>query len=443
MRVRVTDGAGSVVSEVAADSPAVSRADVATTALAVALVVASTVVGLAVGVQAPAPPLYALWHPHVGPGTSPAVGVAVVVVAYGIRLASSLPWRRLLAAAYAMSAAWTVSLALVDGWREGVATRLTSDSEYLSALPVAGDIPTMIRTYTSRIIDFQPDSWNIQAAGHPPGALLVFAALDRIGLGGGVPAALLCIAVGCIAAVAVPSALRSLGDETAARAAVPFVVLFPGAVWVGVSADGFFLGVTSVAVACLAAGVRRPWLAALSGVLFGFAAFLSYGMILMGFMALAVAVAARRFLALLWTEVGAAAVVASFAVAGFWWYDGYAALYIRYYQGIASQRPYWYWVWANLATLALSSGPAGWVAARRAAVGRSGPAALVCIGALAAIVVADLSGLSKAEVERIWLPFAVWLPAAAVFLPRPARPLWLAVQALTALAVNHLLHTVW
>ena len=27
----------------------------------------------------------------------------------------------------------------------------------------------------------------------------------------------------------------------------------------------------------------------------------------------------------------------------------------------------------------------------------------------AAILIADLSGLSKAEVERIWLPFAVWL----------------------------------
>jgi hypothetical protein len=421
----------------------VSRPDVVVVVLTIAVVAAAAVVGLKVGVQASTPPLYALWRPHIGPGTLPALAVAVAVVLYGIRLASTLRWRPLMGAAYATAFAWTVSLALVDGWREGVATRLTSDSEYLSALPVAGDIPTMIRTYASRIVDFQPDSWNTQAAGHPPGALLVFAALDRIGLGGGVPAAVLCIAVGCMAAVAVPSALRSLGDEAAARAAIPFVVLFPGAIWVGVSADGLFLGVTSVAVACLAAGVRRPWLAVLSGVLFGFGIFLSYGMVLMGFVAVAVAVAARRLVPLLWTALGAAAVAASFAAAGFWWYDGYAALRIRYYQGIASQRPYWYWVWANLGALAASSGPAGWVAARRAVVARSGPAALLCIGALAAIVVADLSGLSKAEVERIWLPFAVWLPAAAVFLPPPARPLWLALQAATALAINHLFHTVW
>jgi hypothetical protein len=411
--------------------------------LTVAVVAAAAVVGLKVGVQASTPPLYALWRPHIGPFSLAAVAVAVAVVLYGVRLALTLPWPSLFAAAYATSFAWTFSLALVDGWREGIATRLTSEAEYLSALPKAGDIPTMIRTYADRIVDFQPDSWNTQAAGHPPGALLVFAVLDRIGLSGGVPAALLCIAVGCVAAVAVPWTIRSLGDEAAARAAVPFVVLFPGAVWVGVSADGLLLGVTSLAVALLAAGVRRPWLALLSGVLFGFGIFLSYGLVLMGFLAIAVAVAARRFVPLMWTALGGAAVAAAFAAAGFWWYDGYAAIRIRYYQGIASQRPYWYWVWANLGALAASAGLAGFVSARRAVVARSGPAALLCFGALAAIAVADLSGLSKAEVERIWLPFAIWLPAAAVFLPRPARPFWLAVQAATALALNHLFHTVW
>jgi methylthioxylose transferase len=421
----------------------VSYADLMVVALIVAVVAAAAAVGLAVGVQAATPPLYALWRPHIGPGTLPAAAIAVLVIAYGIRLAATLPWRRLLLSAYAVSVLWTLSLALIDGWREGIATRLTTDAEYLSALPAAGDIPTMIRTYAARIADFQPDSWNTQAAGHPPGALLVFAVLDRIGLPGGVPAAFLCILAGCVAAVAAPWTLRSLGDEAAARAAVPFVVLFPGAVWVGVSADGLFLGVTSLAVACLAAGVRRAWLAVLSGVLFGFAAFLSYGMVLMGFLAVAVAVAARRFVPLVWAALGGAAVVGAFAAAGFWWFEGYFAVHSRYYQGIASQRPYWYWVWANLGALAISAGPAGFVAARRAVVARSSPAALLCIGALAAIVVADLSGLSKAEVERIWLPFAIWLPAAAVFLPRRARTLWLGVQVATALVVNHLFHTVW
>ena len=38
---------------------------------------------------------------------------------------------------------------------------------------------------------------------------------------------------------------------------------------------------------------------------------------------------------------------------------------------------------------------------------------LVVLGALVAIVFADLSMLSKAETERIWLPFTIWLTAAA------------------------------
>jgi uncharacterized protein YPO0396 len=44
-------------------------------------------------------------------------------------------------------------------------------------------------------------------------------------------------------------------------------------------------------------------------------------------------------------------------------------------------------------------------------------------------------------VERIWLPFAVWLVVPCALLPRPRA--WLAAQAVLALAVNHLLLTVW
>ncbi len=57
------------------------------------------------------------------------------------------------------------------------------------------------------------------------------------------------------------------------------------------------------------------------------------------------------------------------------------------------------------------------------------------------MLVADLSGMSKAEVERIWLPFAVWTCLACAELPHPRR--WLAAQAALALLVNHLLLTVW
>jgi hypothetical protein len=68
---------------------------------------------------------------------------------------------------------------------------------------------------------------------------------------------------------------------------------------------------------------------------------------------------------------------------------------------------------------------------------------LLAGSAALAIAAADLSGYSKAEVERIWLPFAVWLLAGAGLLPTGNRRAWLAAQAVVALLVNHLLLTVW
>ena len=374
--------------------------------------------------------------------------LAAAVIWHGPALAARLRWRRLLGVAYVAAVAWTVALALVDGWARGFAGRLTTPHEYLAEVPGVTDVPATLSGFTARILDFQPDSWTTHVAGHPPGALLVFVGLDRIGLGGGGWAALVCVLVGASVAVSVPVTVRLLGNEAAARAAVPFLVLFPGAVWMGVSADGLFAGVTAAGIAVLAAsttrlGIAGKGLAALAGLVLGFGCYLSYGLVLMALPALAVLVAARRLAPLLWAAAGVATVVAAFTFAGFWWLDGYHTLVDRYYQGIASDRPYRYWVWANLACLTLSAGPAMAPVLRRLAVSRF-PGHLVLPGAAAvAIVVADLSGMSKAEVERIWLPFAVWLPAAAALLPAGTRRGWLAVQALTAVAVNHLLLTVW
>jgi hypothetical protein len=274
----------------------------------------------------------------------------------------------------------------------------------------------------------------------------VFVWLDRIGLGGGGPAAIACVLVGALTAVAVPETVRLLGDETAARAAVPFAVLFPGAVWIGVSADGLFAGVTATAVALIARGLTRraPLSALLGGALLAFGAYLSYGLVLLAPLVFVAAVAARRIGPLGWSAAGSAAVVIAFTAAGFNWLDGYHLVVRRYYQGIASYRPYLYWVWADLAILAVSAGPAAAAILRRAAVTDGFPARrLLPLAAAVGILAADLSGYSKAEVERIWLPFAVWFVAGAGLLPAPARRGWLAAQAATALLINHLLFTVW
>jgi hypothetical protein len=427
------------------------RADVWTGAAALGLFATASVVGALLylagrPVLASAAPLFAHWRPHVGPGTPLALAIAGLVVWRGPEFAARLSWRRLLGVSYLAATGWILALALVDGWQRGLAGRLTTHHEYLHEVPGVTDIPTMLRTFTTRILDFQPDSWATHVSAHPPGALLVFVGLDRIGLGGGGWAALACVLAGALIAVAVPQTVRLLADEAAARATVPFVVLFPGAVWIGASADGLFAGVTTTGVALVAAGlVRRAAVPALlGGLVLGAGVFLSYGLVLLGPVVIAAAVAARRWRPLLYAAVGATVVLAAFTLAGFWWLDGYHLLVERYYQGIAADRPYAYWVWANVAILAVSAGPAAFAIVRRALPGRSLAATrLLPLAAATAVLAADLSGLSKAEVERIWLPFAVWLTAGAALLPGRDRRGWLAVQAAVALLTNHLLLTTW
>jgi methylthioxylose transferase len=411
-------------------------------------------------IWAPAAPLFGVWLPHVGPGSVFAVVIAFVVIVRGPMVAGWLPLRRLLLVGYLTSVAWTFSLAMIDGWSRGFADRLTNPNEYLHEVPGITDIPAMLRGFSARILDFRPNSWTTHVAGHPPGATLVFVWLDRIGLSGGAWAAVVCVLVGCLVTVAVPVTLVALGRRDAARVSLPFAVLFPGAVWVGVSADGLFAGLTASGVALLAVATRwfraKHWCAVpgslLAGAIIGFGAFLSYGLVLMALIAFVVtllggAVARALPIALL----GALAVAGAFAAGGFWWPEGYHLVVERYYQGIASERPYSYWVWANLASLVLSAGPALIVGARRAvaepfltrAWRRCEPAVLLALAAAVVILLADLSGLSKAETERIWLPFTVWLLPAASLLPPGSRRGWLTVQAVTALAVNHLVLTFW
>jgi hypothetical protein len=55
-----------------------------------------------------------------------AVVVAMLVVAHRPAVAQRLAWRPLLALGWAAAVVWTLALALVDGWRDGVVARLTA-----------------------------------------------------------------------------------------------------------------------------------------------------------------------------------------------------------------------------------------------------------------------------------------------------------------------------
>jgi hypothetical protein len=435
-----------------------TRADLVAVALALALVAAATLVitwghWYSVGrLFAWAPPLFGHFVPHIGPGTPVVLVIAILVVARGPELAARLRWRRLCLLGYGVAVAWTFGLAMINGWQRGLAGQFTSSDQYLRDVPRITDIGAMLHQFTSHILNGQPGHWITQVSGHPPGALLVFVWLNRIGLGGGGWAGITCVLVGGLAAIAVPATVRAVADEATARTVLPFTVLFPGAINLGISADGLFAGVTSVGVLLVALSARRGLagvlLALAGGVVLGFGMFLSYGLVLIAPIALVVCVLRRNWRGLVLAAVGAGLVVATFAVAGFWWLDGYNLVTQRYFQDLGRSRPYNYWVWANLAALTLAVGPVLAPALRRAAVDpvrsrRLRPLAGLVLAAALAVTVADKSGLSKAEVERIWLPFGVWLVSGAALLPVMSRRWWLSGQAVTALAVGHLVLTSW
>ena len=436
------------------------------------------------------PPLLASWHPHLGPGTPGALAVAVAVVAHGPALAARLPWRALVPAAWLAGMAWAWSLALVDGWRRGVADRLATRYEYLQAVDRFHDVGSALRDFTRHILLDSPHPWPAHVAGHPPGAVLTFVWLDHLGLGGGGWAAVWVLTVGGSAAGAALVALRALADEATARRAAPFLVLAPAAVWAGVSADGYFTAVAAWSLALLACAARRhrtgeggraarkaAALACAAGLLLGVAGALSYGLVLLALPVAGILLLAGTARPLPWLLAGTAVVPLALTLAGFPWWEAYQLLLVRYDQGVGGERPYGYWVWANLACTALVVGLATVTGLRRAlaavpgAVGRlvtahrrsrpgtgtpGAPApsrtlpgsaadrlAVLLLVALLTVLAADLSGMSKAETERIWLPFTLWLLPATALLPPATHRSWLAAQAVVALLVNHLLLTGW
>jgi hypothetical protein len=142
----------------------------------------------------------------------------------------------------------------------------------------------------------------------------------------------------------------------------------------------------------------------------------------------------------------AVAVVLAFAAAGFSLWDAYPVLRDRYYDGVARDRPQSYWWYGDLAVLVVSAGPllvSGLSVAATASY-RAARVPLLIVGATVVVVAAaDASAMSKAEVERIWLPFVPWLTVSFALLPERWRRCGLGLQVAAALVVQHLFYTVW
>ncbi|MGH9025713.1 MAG: hypothetical protein ACRDWD_06290, partial [Acidimicrobiia bacterium] len=370
-----------------------------------------------------------------------AVGVASVVVigAHGIR---STRWAGMLMLATGLAAAWAVSLALLDG-PAGLTDPVLENHEYIHDVSAVGAVGDFLAGFTDRIAGY-----GVHVQGHPPGMVLGLWGLDGLGLGGTGWAAALFVAGGVVAVPAALIAAREVAGEAAARQAAPFLILAPVAIWVASSADALYAGVgawavTLVVLATGRARARSDVLALAGGLLFGVLCFLSYGLVLLAAIPLTVAWRRRRLRPVALAMIGALPIFVMFLGAGFWWIDGLLATKDRYFAGVGSRRPYVVFLIANLAAFAVALGPAIAVALSRLHDARLW---LLVGGALTAVALADLSGMSKGEVERIWVPFTPWVLLAGAALvsraPMSAAP-WLGLQAGAAVLVATLIRTPW
>jgi hypothetical protein len=396
-------------------------------------------------------PLHAQFRPMVGIGTPVAVALAYAGTRYGPSLAERLPWHRLLLATYALALAWTLALAFVYG-ADGLSRAMASPGEYLSSAHRVHDVHALLESYVARIPFGAPHQWPIHPAGHPPGALLFFVGLIHLGLGATFTTGLTVTLIGTSTPVAVLVTLGRVGAEAEARRAAPFLALAPAALWVAVTADSMFsaVGAWGVAVLAVAATTDRRvvrWTAAaIGGLLLGLLPTLSYGLVLYATLAFAVFTLTRRWRLLPVVSIVAVLPVLALAAGGFAWWDAYPVLRERYWDGLARLRPASYWLWGDLASLTLCAGPVlgaalGALVARRRKASR---AVRHLVGAAAlSVVLADASLMSKAEVERIWLPFVPWLLVSTALLPDRWRRPTLAMQVVVALLLEHLLDTVW
>ena len=414
-------------------------------------------------------------HPGVKLGAAPLVGrdqtggwewrfawPAPVLVVFVAVLAWTV-WRgswarcsrpRLLIASGVGAAVFGVLLALIDGV-SGLTYGADHNTEYLANLdrmPPAGEF---VRTFVDRINDY-----TVHARGHPPGFLLQLRLMDRMGLGGVWPLVVLTVLSVAVTPVAVLWALRrTAGDEWARRAA-PFLVVAPFAVWTVTSGDAVFTAVGAVGTALIAEALHRRGriglvLGLAGGVTLGWLMFLTYLGAL--FLAIPGALVLRSLLrrheprpwgVLLAAIVGGGLVIVGFAVAGFWWFDGVDITHREYHEGSAQFREWYYFRVGNIGAALMALGPAvvlgaAWVRDRRMC--------WLLGGALVALGASHLSTYTKAEVERIWLPFYPFLIVAASGAAVVSTRRWgtwllpaaVMVQGVYAIALQSALLTKW
>jgi hypothetical protein len=415
------------VSTTATRRPIVSLRD-ALPAAGVCAACAVVAVGLALhfgGVQlgVPLPPFDIRWRPI---ASELWVALAVLVLGAGVAVA---PWvvERLRSRWAVASSLYGLSLALglalnaarigPAGWSKvflhGPHGSFESAFEYLLALPV---LKVGVGYYLRHFAALLPLT-TTHVKGNPPGPLI---ALHLLGISSAAGLAWLCILVGSLCAPLAYDLGRVLADERRGRIAGILTAFSPCTLLLGVTSVDYVFATIGVAVACLLVRPGSRWLIA-GSIAAALASFFSW--LLLAIPAWAAAVAARR---MGWRRAALICLACFVAVAvwnGILWlgygydpFSAFAATHRFYVHGIATERPYAFWLFGSPAAWAVMLGlPVLWLSLRALAVRDA-----AALATWALVLVAAVLGFTRAETERIWLPFVPLACVAAAAAP-PAR----------------------
>ena len=398
---------------------------------------------------APYPPSLAILDPMV----HPLAVVSVACLLAAVLLAPRLLDERVRPSAVAgalLGGTLVLRLALAAG-RQGTgawdrvfdpARSFEADNEYLPALP---SLDYGTRFFLDRFAELVP-SWPVHVAGHPPGLLLVMHALGVTTPG---RLAALCIGVGALSAPLTYGLARGLVGERGGRLAGLLMAVAPGALMFGAtSADAIYLTLGLLAAWPLVVPSRAARVG--GALLLAVASLFAWSLLAVGAWAAIVVLRreGRRPALALCAVCGVVLLAFHGAFAALTGFDPIGTIQATegvYRAGVASIRPYWYWVLGSpMGFLVLLGIPIFWLALRELA--RGTPEALAIFAVLA---FASLLGFTKAETERIWLFFApfVCIAAAGALAGRGGQggrvTAVLAALALQALLYEHFFDTVW
>jgi hypothetical protein len=383
----------------------------------------------------PQPPFVGAWDPRAHWLLAPALGAFAAAIALVPR-ALRLPPARFAAALFGAALTLLLALAAARGgpgaWDHVfVAGTQEAGNEYLPALPAFTYGAHYFLDDFAQLVPALP----VHAAGHPPGLLLT---MHFLGLTTPARLAGLCIAAAALSAPLAYALGRRVAGERDARIAGLLTVFAPGVLLFGAtSADAIYLALGLCAAIAL---LDRPLLGA---VVLTAASLFAWSLLAVGaWVAILVLLrAGPRAAARLALIVGATLLAghAAFALAtGFDPLGTLRATGRVYALGVASRRPYEFWLLGSpVAFLVMLGIPIAALATRSAAQRRPEALAIAAIIAIAAV-----AGFTKAETERIWLFLAPFVCLAAAPLVRRPRAL-AGVLAVQALAYGLLFDTIW